>query len=198
MIYRIMTYNIQHGLDYASRLEGKRYVNFQGIFDVVKLFNPDILSVNEIYGKGFIESNEYFDQVSYLAKECNFPYFYFSKAIDAKNGEYGNAVFSKVPFIDKEVVRIPDPVNRTENMKYESRVLTKFDFKDFDLISIHVGLNEDEQERLRDLFLLTSKPMLYVANISTFLYTLYSCELFQCRSSFTNKSYLSLSSLKNL
>ena len=146
MIYRIMTYNIQHGLDYASRLEGKRYVNFQGIFDVVKLFNPDILSVNEIYGKGFIESNEYFDQVSYLAKECNFPYFYFSKAIDAKNGEYGNAVFSKVPFIDKEVVRIPDPVNRTENMKYESRVLTKFDFKDFDLISIHVGLNEDEQE----------------------------------------------------
>lgn len=146
MIYRIMTYNIQHGLDYSSRLMGKRVVNFKGICDVIRMFDPDILSINEIYGKGFKESEEYFDQVSLIARECNYPYYYFSKAIDAKNGEYGNAVFSKIPFIDKELIRIPDPVDKKENMKYESRVLTKFDFNDFDLISIHVGLNEDEQE----------------------------------------------------
>ena len=53
----MMTYNIQHGLDYSSRLMGKRVVNFKGICDVIRMFDPDILSINEIYGKGFKESD---------------------------------------------------------------------------------------------------------------------------------------------
>lgn len=141
-----MTYNIQHGLDYSSRIIGKRQVNFNAIKEAIECLNPDILSINEIYGKGFIESEEYFDQVSWIARECNFPYYTFSKAINAKNGEYGSAVFSKIPFSDYEIIHIPDPIHIHKYGTYESRVLTKFNYGNFDLFSLHVGLNPDEQE----------------------------------------------------
>lgn len=146
MMIKLMTYNIQHGLDYSSRIIGKRKVNFAAIIETINALNPDILSINEIYGKGFIESEEYFDQVSYIATNCNFKYYTFSKAIDAKNGEYGSALFSKIPFSDYEIVHIPDPIHIHKFGTYESRVLTKFNYGNFDLISLHVGLNPDEQE----------------------------------------------------
>ena len=59
MMIKLMTYNIQHGLDYSSRIIGKRKVNFAAIIETINALNPDILSINEIYGKGFIESEEY-------------------------------------------------------------------------------------------------------------------------------------------
>ena len=147
MIIKVMTYNIQHGLDYSSRIFGQRVTNFEGLKDTICSVNPDILSINEIYGKGFVENSlEYFDQVTYLANLLGYPYYYFSKAIDAKNGEYGNALFSKIPFIKNEVIKIKDPIKNPNYSHYESRVLTKFDFGFIDLISTHVGLNPDEQE----------------------------------------------------
>ena len=146
MIIKVMTYNIQHGLDYSSRINGKLKTNFEAIKDVINTLKPDILSINEIYGKGFDKTDEYFDQVSLIARECNFPYFTFSKAINAKHGEYGNALFSRIPYNDYELVHIPDPVRKPKYSKYESRVLTKFNFGDFDIISTHIGLNPDEKE----------------------------------------------------
>ena len=148
MIYKLMTYNIQHGLDYKARLSGQRQVNFQGLKDVIDIVKPDILNVNEIYGSGIdCNSKEYFDQVSYIANICSFPYAFFSKAINAKNGEYGNAIFSKIPFLGKEIVHITDPCPNLESkLLYESRVITKFDFGTFDLITTHIGLNDEEKE----------------------------------------------------
>ena len=146
MILKVITYNIQHGLDYSNRILGKRKTNFEAIHEVINTLKPDILSINEIYGKGFVESTEYFDQVTLIAKDCNFKYFTFSKAINAKNGEYGNALFSNIPFYDYELIHIADPVHQPKFSKYESRVITKFNFGEFDVISTHVGLNPDEQE----------------------------------------------------
>ena len=146
MKLKLMTYNILHGLDYKSLQKGERITNFDNIIDVINKAKPDILSINEIYGKGFLKSSEYFDQVSLIKNACNFKYFTFSKAIDTKNGEYGNAVFSNIPYSNYEIIHIEDPVHKLNSSRYESRVLTKFNFLDFDVISTHVGLNPDEQE----------------------------------------------------
>ena len=49
---KIMTFNIQHGLDYKLRLEGIRKVNFEKIVEIINTYKPDIVSFNEVYNTG--------------------------------------------------------------------------------------------------------------------------------------------------
>ena len=49
---KIMTFNIQHGLDYLLRLQGIRKVNFEKIAFLINEYKADIVSFNEIYNSG--------------------------------------------------------------------------------------------------------------------------------------------------
>ena len=141
---RIMTFNIQHGLDYKLRLEeGIRKVNFEKIGDIIKEYKPDIVSFNEVYNSG--NDIEFGEQIKKIAQITNFSYFSFTKAIDAKNGEYGNGIISNIPFFNKEIYKVEDPIIKDENVHYESRVISKFDFGNFDLYATHFGLARTEQ-----------------------------------------------------
>lgn len=140
---KIMTFNIQHGLDYLLRLKGIRKVNFEKIALLINKYKPDIISFNEIYNTG--NDLEFGNQIKKLSQLCNYSYYSFSKAIDTKNGEYGNALLSNIPFISKEDYKIEDPLLKNEDVYYESRIITKYLFKDFTLYNTHFGLAKEEQ-----------------------------------------------------
>ena len=140
---KIMTFNIQHGLDYLLRLQGIRKVNFEKIAFLINEYKADIVSFNEIYNSG--DEIEFGNQIKKIANLCNYPYYSFSKAIDTKNGEYGNAIMSKVPFELKRVYKIDDPLIKDENVFYESRVISSYLFQKFTLYNTHFGLAKSEQ-----------------------------------------------------
>lgn len=152
---KIMTFNIQHGLDYELRLKGIREVNFNKISNIIKDYKPDIISFNEVYNSG--NEIEFGEQIKKIAELTNYPYYSFSKAIDTKNGEYGNALLSNIPFFDKEIFKIEDPIIKDENVFYESRIITRFDFKTFSLYSTHFGLAKQEQINAYECFKKISK-----------------------------------------
>lgn len=143
---KIMTYNIQHGLDYMELINNKkRIVNFTKIINLINEYNPDIICLNEVYGSGV--GLEYFDQVEYLARKLNYPYYYFSKAINLSNrGDYGNAIISKIPYEEAIKIEINDPIIKDEDVFYEHRVITKFYFNGFTLLHSHFGLASSEQK----------------------------------------------------
>lgn len=141
---KVMTFNIQHGLDYKLRLQGKRIVNFENIVEIINAYKPDIVSFNEVYNTG--DEVEFGEQIKKIANLAKFPYYSFSKAIDARNGEYGNAIISNIPLFNKEIYEIEDPIIKDEDVHYESRIISKFEFKDFNLYSTHFGLAKSEQE----------------------------------------------------
>ncbi len=173
MQFKIMTFNIMHGINYRLLKEGIRKVELDKVANIITNENPDIFSINEIYGKGFKENDpEFFDHVTELAKLTNYPYFYFSKAIDAPCGEYGNAIFSKYPFSEVIKFEIPDPIKEEGKTRYESRVITRATFelngKKLDVIGSHFGLVDTEKENAYNTLIkvLRNNPSVFLGDLN--------------------------------
>ena len=144
---RVMTYNIQHGIDYVHRLKTKEViVNLDKIVEIIKSVNPDIVALNEVYDAPvpYLEK-----QAEYIASKLGY-YFAFGKAINIKGGEYGNALLSRFPLHDVSVISIPDAINHNEPVYYESRSIIKAyinkEGKKYHFFVSHFGLAKEEQD----------------------------------------------------
>ena len=135
-----MSFNTQHCLNY---LEQK--IDFQIMADTIKKCDADVVGLNEIRGKGI--HPEFEAQTEILAKLTGLKNYYFAKAIEFKNGPYGNAFISKYPIIRAETIPIPDPKAKKYNGYYETRCLLKVKLSNgLTVLVTHFGLNPDEQE----------------------------------------------------
>lgn len=145
---KVMTFNIQHALDYK-----KRIINTDLFADAIKKHNVDFCGLNEVRGIGPIEG--YTDQTNAIGDALGF-YRYFGEAIKVKDtSPYGNAVVSRYPFKSVETIKIPDPdinneLNRDgEPVHYESRCIIKsvieIEGKDICFLVTHFGLAESER-----------------------------------------------------
>lgn len=126
MQYRVMTYNIQHGVDYL-KAKAVQYqqdlIDLDLMADTIRGFDPDILGLNEIRGRG-VHPN-YTAQAETLAAKLGY-HAYFAPAITFENGgPYGNAILSKYPIGKAERILIPDPAVKDEDAYYETRCLLK-------------------------------------------------------------------------
>lgn len=140
MKLRILTFNIQHC---RSFLQGDPEVIDFGLFaDAIRCFDPDIVGLNEVRGEG--ESPKYEAQAQKLAELLGYHY-YFAPAIHFPGyGPYGNAIMSKHPLENTEIVPIPDPTERTGHCYYETRCVAKAQINGLTVLVTHFGLNEDE------------------------------------------------------
>ena len=138
---KVMTYNLQHCLDYKRRV-----IDFDAMADSIKLYNADIVGLNEMRDAG--TDPDYKDQVKILAEKAGYPYYFFAKAIDFDGtNPYGNGFLSKLPIVNAEVIHIPDPDPKTGTEYYEHRCLLKAQLEGgFTVLVTHFGLNKDEQE----------------------------------------------------
>ena len=65
MHVKVMTYNIQHGLDYLKLLNKERFIDLDKICNIIKDENPDIIGLNEVYND--IDNLKTTNQVKYIA-----------------------------------------------------------------------------------------------------------------------------------
>lgn len=149
MNLKLMTYNIQHGLDYKKLLNKERIIDLEKIINVIKEENPDIIALNEVYND--INNIETVEQTKYIADELGYNYYFFGKCITIKNTiGYGNAIISKYPLSNYTVHKIPDPIIKKENGHYESRAIIDCELLINDeIIKVfvtHIGLEKEEKE----------------------------------------------------
>ncbi len=171
---RIMTFNIQHALDYK-----KGIINTDLFVNAIKNRNIDFCGLNEVRGKGPIEG--YTDQTNAIGDGLGY-YRYFGEAIKVHGtSPYGNAVVSRFPFKSVETIMIPDPENQNEldrdgdPVHYETRCIIKAiienESKTICFLVTHFGLAESERinavETLCNIIDKTEIPVILMGDFNT-------------------------------
>lgn len=167
MKLKIMTFNIQHGVDHSRRLRepglaDAALIDLGRVADTIRQFDPDIVSLNEVRDL----SNEpgFSAQTQYLAKACGFPYCFFGEALEAGNrGPYGNALLSRYPLDQVERIMIPDPEHKKAAGHYETRCLIRAEIHpapgtSLCVMNSHFGLEPEEAESAVDTVLSLTDP----------------------------------------
>lgn len=147
MKIKLMTFNIQHGRNH--NLSGD-VINLDAVADNIVSQKPDIVGLNEIrFGNNLDHSSGFSNQPQYLSEkfdgDCR-----FGRAITIFDScEYGNAIMSKYPIINFELIPIPDPNEKIEGYYYESRAMNRTDYcidgKIITVLNAHFGLSPNEQ-----------------------------------------------------
>lgn len=144
MRVKLMTFNTQHCLNFVTKK-----IDFDVMADVIKKFDADIVSLNEMRDEG--PDAEYSAQTKILAEKAGYKYYKFAPAIlmGGKN-PYGNGILSKYPITSVEIVSIPQPKIHKYDGYYEDRCLLKavvdVEGNELTVYVTHFGLNPDEAQ----------------------------------------------------
>ena len=140
---KIMTFNIQHGLDYKNQV-----IDLDLFADFIKKQDPDVCALNEVRGEGNWEG--YTDQIGALTEKTGYNGFFGEAIKVVGTNPYGNAFLTKHKIKSAEVVHIPDSDDRSEDVHYEHRCAIKavlnVDGKELLLVVCHIGLAKSEAE----------------------------------------------------
>jgi len=138
---RVMTFNIQHGLDYKNQI-----IDLSLFSDFIGKQDVDICGLNEVRGQGNWEG--YTDQISALGNALGYNRFFGEAIKVVGTNPYGNAFLSRYPVKYAEVIHIPDPDERDEDVHYEHRCAVRAildaDGKELMLVVCHIGLAKSE------------------------------------------------------
>ena len=109
--------------------------------------DADVCGLNEVRGKGSLFG--YTDQTNALGNRLGFNR-YFAQAIKVNGkGPYGNAIVSRFPFKETSTTIIPDPDDKTDVGRFETRCIIKAvvstDIGDVCFLICHMGLEESER-----------------------------------------------------
>lgn len=140
---KVMTYNIRHGRDLKLKN------NLDRVVQVIKDQQADVISLQEVDANR-IRTN-YQDQAKYIASKLNYNY-YFAKAIDIKSGgQYGNAILSRFPMDDIQIIRLPKgdarkPGRRELRVAVSALIIPDQNdqSKNFIFISTHLGIFDNK------------------------------------------------------
>ena len=140
---RIMTFNVQHFLDYKNQK-----IDFDLFSDFIKSCDVDLCGLNEVRGEGPVEG--YTDQLNTVADKLGYER-YFGEAIKVRGtSPYGNGIIAKNKFKTVQTVKIPDPKIKLPWRNYESRCVIRasaeFDGKEVLFLVCHMGLSESERK----------------------------------------------------
>ncbi|MFD1629877.1 endonuclease/exonuclease/phosphatase family protein [Pseudopedobacter beijingensis] len=142
---RVMTYNIHH----ANPPAKVGVIDMEAIAAVINKEQPDIVFLQEV-DVNTTRSGVSLDQAKDLGIRCNM-YSYFTKAINYKEGEYGNAILSKFSLFKQGGRILPNVIGFTG----ESRSLAYVGIKTEDnnmiyFASTHLDESRDDN-RLRQI-----------------------------------------------
>ncbi len=140
---RVMTFNIQHALDYQ-----KQIIDTDLFVNAISKHNADFCCLNEVRGEGPIEG--YTDQTDAITKGLGF-FGYFGEAIKVGGtSPYGNAIVARSPFKSVETIAIPQTFDRSEDLNYEPRCIIKavaeIEGSEVNFLVCHMGLSNAERK----------------------------------------------------
>jgi len=158
MKINLLTYNIQHGLDYQLiKYDHIRHINLDHIADVITNTKADIIGLNEVYNSS-IKNPDRVEQVKKLARYTEIKNYVFAKAFSVGGADdFGNALLSKFDVLSYEIFPVESPKIRRENAYYEDRALLKakigINGKTLTVFVTHFGLAKSEQELMYNKFI---------------------------------------------
>ena len=139
---RVMTYNI-----YGARATSPaNAADLDAIAEVIRRQNPDFVTLNEVdvftnrTGKDVHQARD-------LAEKLGMEW-HFSKAIDRDGGEYGDAVLSKYPILEKRSYRLPCAAEQPGEDRSLCVIRVQIDGKDLDVASTHLDHLSGDASRL--------------------------------------------------
>ena len=139
---RVMTYNI-----YGARATSPaNAADLDAIAEVIRRQNPDFVTLNEVdvftnrTGKDVHQARD-------LAEKLGMEW-HFSKAIDRDGGEYGNAVLSKYPILEKRSYRLPCAAEQPGEDRSLCVIRVQIDGKDLYVASTHLDHLSGDASRL--------------------------------------------------
>lgn len=144
MNIKVGTFNIQHGNDYQQYLEdGSKIIDLSLATEVIREQQLDICGLNEVYN-----NPKDGNQAKQIADSLGYEYV-FARAIDYKDGEYGNALVSRYPVLSAEIYPIVVPEeDRIDGQDYENRALLCAELlvqgRRIHVLVTHFGLHDDE------------------------------------------------------
>ena len=184
MQLNVMTYNIASGRYYRNDADftpngSTRVVDLSKCADVIREIDPDFCGINEInhykdeYVKTCIPVGTPADQTPFLAEYTGLQHFFFCTAFQFDRGDYGNALISKYPILEAEVIPIPDPEIKDDFGYYETRGILKAKLDiagGVTLLQVHVGLNISENQNavttLCNIIDLTEGPVVLMGDFN--------------------------------
>lgn len=139
---RVMTYNI-----YGARATSPaNATDLDAIAEVIRRQNPDFVTLNEVdvftnrTGKDVHQARD-------LAEKLGMEW-HFSKAIDRDGGEYGDAVLSKYPILEKRSYRLPCAAEQPGEDRSLCVIRVQIDGKDLYVASTHLDHLSGDASRL--------------------------------------------------
>ena len=139
---RVMTYNI-----YGARATSPaNAADLDAIAEMIRRQNPDFVTLNEVdvftnrTGKDVHQARD-------LAEKLGMEW-HFSKAIDRDGGEYGDAVLSKYPILEKRSYRLPCAAEQPGEDRSLCVIRVQIDGKDLYVASTHLDHLSGDASRL--------------------------------------------------
>ena len=139
---RVMTYNI-----YGARATSPaNAADLDAIAEVIRRQNPDFVTLNEVdvftnrTGKDVHQARD-------LAEKLGMEW-HFSKAIDRDGGEYGDAVLSKYPILEKRSYRLPCAAEQPGEDRSLCVIRVQIDGKELYVATTHLDHLSGDASRL--------------------------------------------------
>ena len=131
--FRIMTYNVGAFHKYISVMNQ----NIDLVSKIIKEIEADAVGINELDS---MNTRHNANQVALLAKELGNWQWYFGKAIDYREGAYGNGVVvpKGIAISDKYTVSLPNTT------KYESRSIAVVETNKYVIAASHLDHSSEE------------------------------------------------------
>ena len=139
---RVMTYNI-----YGARATSPaNAADLDALAEVIRRQNPDFVTLNEV-DVFTNRTGKDVHQACDLAEKLGMEW-HFSKAIDRDGGEYGDAVLSKYPILEKRSYRLPCAAEQPGEDRALCVIRVQIDGKDLYVASTHLDHLSGDASRL--------------------------------------------------
>ena len=102
---RIATWNVARFIELRKNNNKGSQTRLK-MMDQIKEQNADVLCLQEFQTSGL---PDYYDNITYIQQQLNYPYFVFYHDEDGDKQYYSSVIFSRYPIIDSGFLRYPPP-----------------------------------------------------------------------------------------
>ena len=136
---RVATWNVARFIELRKNNNKGSQTRLK-MMEQIKEQNADVVCLQEFQTSGL---PDYYDNITYIQQELNYPYSLFYRDEDGDKQYYGSVIFSRYPIIDSGSIRYPPPTIE------ELLIHTDIKFND-DTIRIYTTHLQSLQFRERD------------------------------------------------
>ncbi|NDF99468.1 MAG: endonuclease/exonuclease/phosphatase [Chitinophagia bacterium] len=102
---RVVSWNVARFIE-LTRNNNRGSVTRKKMLALLAEQKADVLCLQEFYTS---DNPAYYDNLSSIRKQLDYPYYYFSKDLDGDLNYYSSVIFSRYPIVDSGMVRFPRP-----------------------------------------------------------------------------------------